>query len=155
VFIGSRSIPQPKWGYSVVKKDLRMLQPLCEAVQRLLHGGLMGADLLRTFFSHWIQPLYQQEMTMWMYLGPSCPDRPFSELGDTEINTRIHGVLAHGAVLNLGPGLVPLREGVDIPWVSPLKPAFGCLCQFRFHNIYVFLHRVSSVFTVPHGGHLT
>jgi hypothetical protein len=29
-------------------------------------------------------------MTMWMYLGPSCPDHPFSvELGDTENNTQI------------------------------------------------------------------
>jgi hypothetical protein len=34
---------------------------------------------------------------MWMYPGPSCPNRLFSkELGDAEVNTRIHGVLAHG-----------------------------------------------------------
>jgi hypothetical protein len=51
-----------------------------------------------------------------MYLGPSCPDRPFSaELGDTEGNTRIQGVLTHGAELNIGSGQVPLREGVDSP----------------------------------------
>jgi hypothetical protein len=37
--------------------------------------------------------------------GPSCPDHPFSvELGDTEINTQIRGVLAHGAKLNFGSG---------------------------------------------------
>jgi hypothetical protein len=31
-------------------------------------------------------------MTMWMYLGPSCLDRPLSiELDDTEINTQIQG----------------------------------------------------------------
>jgi hypothetical protein len=48
----------------------------------------MGVDLLQTFFSHCVQPLCQQEMTMWMYPGPSCPDRPFSaELCDTKINT--------------------------------------------------------------------
>jgi hypothetical protein len=59
---------------------------------------------------------------MWMYLGPSCPNRPFSEeLGDTEINTQIRGVLAHGANLNFGSGPVPLREGVESPWVSLLK----------------------------------
>jgi hypothetical protein len=41
---------------------------------------------------------------MWIYLGPSCPDLPIStELGDTEINTWIWGVLAHGADLNLAP----------------------------------------------------
>jgi hypothetical protein len=53
---------------------------------------------------------------MWMYLGPSCLDRPFSEeLGDTEINTRIRRVLAHGVVLSLGTGPASLREGVNNP----------------------------------------
>jgi hypothetical protein len=66
---------------------------------------------------------------MWMYLGPSCPDRPFSaELSDTEINTRIRRVLAHGFDLNLVFGPIPLREGVDSPWVSSLGLSFDCLC---------------------------
>jgi hypothetical protein len=38
----------------------------------------MGADLLQTFFSHWVQSLRQREMTMWMYPGRSCPNHPFS-----------------------------------------------------------------------------
>jgi hypothetical protein len=42
---------------------------------------------------------------MWMYLGPSCLNRPFSiELGDTD-----------GVELNLGSDPIPLREGVDSP----------------------------------------
>jgi hypothetical protein len=89
-----------------------MLQSLCEVVQWLLRGGLTGTDLLWTFVSHHIQPLYQREMTMWMYSGPSCPDRTFSmKLGDAEINTRIRLVLAHRADLNFGSCSVPLREG--------------------------------------------
>jgi hypothetical protein len=97
----------------VVRKDLRRLQPLCEVVQWLLPRGLMGADLLQTYFSRWVQTLRQWEMTMWMYLRPSCPDHFFSEeLGDMEINTQICWVLAHGVILNLGPSLGPLREGV-------------------------------------------
>jgi hypothetical protein len=68
-------------------------------------------------------------------------------LDDTEINTRIRGVLAHGANLNPGSGLVPLREGVNNTWVSPLRLTFGYLCQFLFLNACVFLNRVS--------GHLT
>jgi hypothetical protein len=57
----------------------------------------MGADLLRTFFSCRVRSLRQWETTMWRYPGPSCPDRPFSkELGDMEINTQSHMVLAHG-----------------------------------------------------------
>jgi hypothetical protein len=63
---------------------------------------------------------------MWMYPGPSCPDRPISEeLGDTEVNTRVREVHAHGAISNLGTCLVPLREGVENPRVSPLEPSFG------------------------------
>jgi hypothetical protein len=35
--------------------------------------------------------------------------------------------------------------------VSLLGPAFGYLCQFRFLNICVLLHRVSGVFAAPCG----
>jgi hypothetical protein len=85
-----------------------MLQPLREVVQWLERGGVTGMDLLRTFFSHRVQVLRQREMSIWMYPGPGCPNRPFSkELCDTEINTRIRGVLAHRVVLNLGTGPTP------------------------------------------------
>jgi hypothetical protein len=36
VFMGSRPICQPKWGYSVAQKDLCRLQPLRDVVQPLL-----------------------------------------------------------------------------------------------------------------------
>jgi hypothetical protein len=88
-----------------------------------------------------------------MHPGPCCPDRPFPEdLGDTKIRTRIQGVLAHGANQNLGSGPVPLMEGVDSPWVSPLGPTFGYLCQFLFLNVCVFSRRVSDVLIASHGG---
>jgi hypothetical protein len=45
VFMGSRPIPQPNWGYGVIKKDLHRLQPLREVVQWLLYGGMTGVDL--------------------------------------------------------------------------------------------------------------
>jgi hypothetical protein len=77
----------------------------------------MGADLLRAFF---------------------C---------DTEVNTQMYEVRAHGAILNVSTGPASLREGVDSPWVSPLRPNFGYMCQFRFLKVFVFLCRVS--------GHLT
>jgi hypothetical protein len=82
---------------------------------------------VRTFFIRRVQLLRQWEMTMWMYMGPSCPEHPFSEeLGDTEFNIRVHGVLAHGVILNLGTGPVPLTEGVDSPWGVRSDP-------FRLH----------------------
>jgi hypothetical protein len=52
VVTGSRPVLQPNWGYEVARRDLRMLQPLHEIVQQLLCEGLMGANLLRNFFSH-------------------------------------------------------------------------------------------------------
>jgi hypothetical protein len=76
----------------------------------------MGVDLLQTFVSCHVQPLRQREMTMWMYPGPSCPNHRFSaESDDTEINTRIRGVLAHGIDPNFCSGLVSLKEGVNSP----------------------------------------
>jgi hypothetical protein len=90
---------------------------------------------------------------MWMYPGPSYLDHPFSiELDDTEINSRMRGVFAHGADLNFGSGPVPLREGVDSPWVSPLGLAFGYLCQSLFLNVRVFLRRILGTLVAPHRG---
>jgi hypothetical protein len=90
---------------------------------------------------------------MWMYPGPCCTDRPFSEeLGNTEINTQVRGVLAHGANLNLGSGLVPLREGIDSPWVSLVGLTFGYLCHLLFLSVCMFLCKISSMLTVPLGG---
>jgi hypothetical protein len=44
--------------------------------------------LLRTFFNRRFQPFHQQGITMLMYPGPICPNRPFFvELGDMEIST--------------------------------------------------------------------
>jgi hypothetical protein len=48
---------------------------------------------------------------MWLYLGPSDPDRSFSEqFNDTEINTQVLKVLDHGANLNPGTSLAPLDK---------------------------------------------
>jgi hypothetical protein len=88
-----------------------------------------------------------------MYLGPSCPDCPFSaELGDMDINTWIRGVLDHGADLNLDSSPIPFRGRVDNPWVSSLGFLFGFICRFMFLTECVFLLRASGALTVPHGG---
>jgi hypothetical protein len=89
---------------------------------------------------------------MWMYPMPSCPDRSFyEELGDKEINTRVHGILTHGVIPNFGTSPVPLRERVNSPYVSLLGPTFGYICQFWFLNVCMLLRRVSSVFVAPRG----
>jgi hypothetical protein len=55
--MGSYPIPQTKWMYGVAQHYIRRLQPLRDIVWRLLRGGLMSTDLLRTFISCHIQPL--------------------------------------------------------------------------------------------------
>jgi hypothetical protein len=95
---------------------------------------------------------------MWLYPGPSCHDHPFfAELGDTEINTRTWGVLAHGADLNFGSGPVPLREGVKSPWVCPLELTLIYLCQFLLLRTRVFFvcTRSQVHMQCPTGSHLT
>jgi hypothetical protein len=59
---------------------------------------------------------------MWMYPGPSCPNRSLSaKLDDVEIDARIQRIHVHEVNWNLGPSPIPLREGAVSPWVSPLK----------------------------------
>jgi hypothetical protein len=59
----------------------------------------MGVDLLLTFVCRCIQPLRRWEVTMWMYLGSSCPDRPFStELDAAEIDAGSEGSLFMGSI---------------------------------------------------------
>jgi hypothetical protein len=94
---------------------------------------------------------------MWMYPGPSCPDRPFStELDGTEDNTRIQGVLACGANLIFVSSLVPLREGVHNPWVSLLELTFICLCQILFfQRIRIPMQNLGYAHSDLRGDHLT
>jgi hypothetical protein len=97
MFTGSHPIPQPNWGCGVAWRELHRLQPLREVIQQLRREGLTGAELLWIIFSCRVQLLLQRTTAMWIYPGPSCPDHPFSdELGDAEINTRIHKVLSRG-----------------------------------------------------------
>jgi hypothetical protein len=57
----------------------------------------MGTALLCTFIGRCIQPLWQREVTMWSYPGPSCPDRSFSAvLADAEVDTQVQRILALG-----------------------------------------------------------
>jgi hypothetical protein len=108
-------------------------------------GGADGRNLLWAFFSRPVQPLHQWVTTMWMYPGPSYPDRPFSEeLDYVEINTWIHRVLAHMVDLSTGAGPTPLTEAC---LHSPLVFA-----QFDLLMVLMSAHRISWMLVVRHGG---
>jgi hypothetical protein len=60
---------------------------------------------------------------MWMYLGPSCPNRPSSEeLSMVEVEAWIHKVLDLGVNSTPGVGPVPIRRGIASVGVSTLGP---------------------------------
>jgi hypothetical protein len=59
MFMESRPIPQPKWGYGVAQKHIRRLQSLCDVIQQLLRVGLTDTDLLQNFVSRRVQPLHR------------------------------------------------------------------------------------------------
>jgi hypothetical protein len=95
---------------------------------RLFNGYCMGGDMHGSTVD-----LFQPPGSTALSMGDDHVDvsgdklsRPslLRGVGDMETNTRIHGVLAPGAILNLGISPVPLRERVDSPWVSPLVPTF-------------------------------
>jgi hypothetical protein len=89
-FMGSRLIPHPNWEYVMARADLHRLQTLREVVRGLLQTGLMGEEILWTFFSRMVQPLCQREATVRMPPGPSCPNYPISMgPGSTRINTQV------------------------------------------------------------------
>jgi hypothetical protein len=59
-FTGSHPIPHPYLVYGVAQADLLRLQPLREVIRGLLQKGLMGKEILRTFFSCRVQSLHQR-----------------------------------------------------------------------------------------------
>jgi hypothetical protein len=90
---------------------------------------------------------------MWMYPRPSCPNHPFSEeLGEVEINTRIHRVHDHGADLNLGVDPTHIREGVDNTRVSLSAFTFDSSCHFDLLMVFTSVRSVWRILTVRHRG---
>jgi hypothetical protein len=72
---------------------------------------------------------------MWLYPGPSCPNRPSSEeFSVAEINTWIHSVLNLGANPNLGACPTPLQEGVTSTRVGLIRPVSAVYAILSLHH---------------------
>jgi hypothetical protein len=159
-FTGNRLIPQPNWGYGVVKMDLGKLQPLGEVVQQLQWEELMGVNHQRMFFSCQIQRLCQRVTKMRLYPGSNCLDRSFSEeLSEAEINTWMHKVLDNEANLNPWASPAPSREGPASSRVS-LFGYVSAICVISSshrtrdlaHELEDALREKASSETHPHEG---
>jgi hypothetical protein len=71
---------------------------------------------------------------MWMYPGPSCPDRPSSEeLSTMEVDAQIHKVLDLRVSPNHLANPIPLWRGVTGAWVSTLGLILVVFAILSFH----------------------
>jgi hypothetical protein len=71
---------------------------------------------------------------MWLYLRPSCPDRPSSEkLSAAEVDARIYKVLDLGVNLNPVAGPAPLQGGVASARLSTLDLVSMAFTVLSFH----------------------
>jgi hypothetical protein len=133
-FTGGRPIPLTSWGEGVVGKDLSRIQPLREYLKQLRQEVLTGIHLLRTFFSHRIQPLWRRKIKMWMYPGSSCPDcLSTKELSEGEVEARIHKVLDSAVIPSLCVGPDPLQRWIASVRVSTLGPVSIAFVILSFH----------------------
>jgi hypothetical protein len=106
-----------------------------EGLQQLQQEGLTGAHLLWTFFDRRIQQLRQRKTKMWLYLGPSCPDRPSSkELSDVEVDAQIHKILDLEVKPNPRAGPAPHQGGVASVGVSTLGLVLAAFMILSFHH---------------------
>jgi hypothetical protein len=88
---------------------------------------------------------------MWLYQGPSCPDRYSEELSAAEINSWIHKVLDHGANPNPGVGPIPLREGVASTRVSLFGPVSTGNKILSFHRAHGLAQVLGGARNEPRG----
>jgi hypothetical protein len=83
---------------------------------------------------------------MWMYSGPSCLNRSFSEeLRVAEINTWVHNILYHGANLNLGASPSLLREVVASARASLLGSVLTVCMISSSHHTHDLIHDLGGV----------
>jgi hypothetical protein len=154
VFMGSCPVPNPTRGTEWPGGTSTSYNSCARSFNSYGQRGLTGVNLMQTFFSCQTQLLHQWAIRMWMYLGPSCPDYPFSEeFSDVEVNTQIHKALDHEDDLNPWASHAPMKEGVNVQHQS--KSACIHLWQFVQFGFLIVLksaHRVSHMLTARHGG---
>jgi hypothetical protein len=154
VFMGSCPVPNPTRGTEWPGGTSTSYNSCARSFNSYGRRGLTGVNLMQTFFSCQTQLLHQWAIRMWMYLGPSCPDYPFSEeFSDVEVNTQIHKALDHEDDLNPWASHAPMKEGVNVQHQS--KSACIHLWQFVQFGFLIVLksaHRVSHMLTARHGG---
>ena len=102
-FIAGRPEKQDSWSWGCARKEKHKVGVIEEELQKLIKHSLDGVRVFHTLYHHLVVPLAERTRPMWMYSGPSDPDRASSkDLPDDEVWSHL------GRVLQLKP-----KERVD------------------------------------------
>ena len=97
-----------------------------EELWKLVKHGLNGVRVFHTLYRHQVAPLAERTRPIWLYSGPSDPDRVLLEdLPDDEVWSRI------GRVLQLKPR--ERVEGRPVPFNSSIVSTLVCSLLFSPH----------------------
>ena len=94
MFTGGRPEKQDSWSWGCAKKEKHKVGVIEEELQKLVKHGLNGVWVFHTLYRRRVMPLAERTWPMWLYSGPSDPDRTSPEdLSDNEVWIRLGQVL--------------------------------------------------------------
>jgi len=93
-FTGGRPEKQDSWSWGCAKKEKHKVGVNEEELRKLVKRGLNGVRVFHTLYRRWVTSLVERMRTMWLYNGPSDPDRASPEdLPNDEAWSRLSRVL--------------------------------------------------------------
>ena len=102
-----------------------------EELQKLVKRGPNGVRVFHTLYRRWVALLVERMCPMWLYSGPSDPDRASPEdLPNDEVWSRL------GWVLQLKPR--ERVEGRPVPFNSSIMSNLVCSLLFSPHVFLCF-----------------
>ena len=85
-FTGGRPEKQDSWSWGCARKEKKKVEVIEEELWKIIRRGLDGVRVFHTLYRHRVAPLAERTWLMWMYSGPSDPDRASpEELLDDEV----------------------------------------------------------------------
>ena len=138
-FTGGRPEKQDSWTWGCAKKEKHKVGVIEEEIWKLIKHGLNGVRVFHTLYHRWVTPLVERTRPMWLYSGPSDPDRASPEdLPDNEVWSRL------GRVLQLKPR--ERVEGRPVPFNSSIVSTLVCSLLFSPHVFLCFSYMCIFLF---------
>ena len=85
-FTGERLEKQESWSWGCAHKERKKVEVIEEELWKLVRRGLDGVRVFHTLYRSRVALLAERTRPMWLYSGPSDPDRASpEELPDDEV----------------------------------------------------------------------